>query len=88
MTVANHHPRFVMDFRNGGKLPLIICDQCDKPVDEVAMEVNHYDDMLCFHVKCHGDTDRCKIPRYMVEEGIDLSQGRAFTTKRIVDHSI
>lgn len=70
-------------FPADGKLPTIICDQCDKPVDEVVMEINHYDDMLRFRVKCHGDTDRCDVPRYLVEDGIDLSHGRAFTTKRI-----
>lgn len=64
-------------------LPKITCAVCDKLVDEVEMEVSHYDDFFHFYVKCHGQTDRCKIPRYMIEDGLDLSQGRAFTTKII-----
>lgn len=61
------------------------CAVCDKDVDRMEAQENHYDDTIMYKVWCHGDVDNCSIPRYFFEDNdmrniVDMV---AFGTKRI-----
>lgn len=62
----------------------ITCAICDKPVDQMRMDYDVANGRHIVTVWCHGDTDTCEIPEVELARGqIDVTSGRAFTTKRI-----
>lgn len=61
----------------------VICDLCNKPVDEIMVEQNFQRDSKMFRVTCHGERDYCELSQEDMEYANTIQGARAFTTKRI-----
>lgn len=68
------------------QLPKIMCAICNKEVDEIRILHSMFMDRITFSVRCHGEIDNCEMDgldlRFMKNLN-DLSEGVAFTTKRL-----
>lgn len=67
-------------------MPTIICEHCDKPVDEIEIWYNHARHGSEIVVRCHGETDRMLLPRETLIDMPEIVQveGRAFAHVRLL----
>jgi len=62
----------------------IQCAICNKTVDKVVREKQHYADKFTYTVHCHGDTDTCELTRYEIENSSGrIEPGYAFGDQRL-----
>ncbi len=63
----------------------IICNICNKPVDEILQQENYERAVKMFRVTCHGDRDYCELSQEDIFDSHDIRGARAFMTKRLND---
>jgi hypothetical protein len=69
------------------KWPVVMCAQCNKPVELMEMRDDFLKDEQVLRVRCHGEWDEMRVRLFdLTQEMVDQlnnSQGVAFTTKRL-----
>lgn len=60
----------------------IICDVCNKPIEELIEIQSEYEALYTYIAKCHGATEKVSLS---LEDTIcnKIEAGRAFQTKRL-----
>jgi hypothetical protein len=68
------------------QLPTVICERCDKRVDEIEISENPERRGLEIVVRCHGEKDQMFLPREALIETPEIVQveGRAFAHVRLL----
>lgn len=59
-------------------IPNIICEVCKRQVERTSVEYLQETDEYHFTVFCHGAVDRSVFPVYMIEEGWQITEAKAF----------
>ena len=63
-------------------LPRIICDVCNKPVDNTEIFFKRQENAFYINAYCHGQKDTSLMPMQMVMEQWTIVGARAFKTPK------
>lgn len=56
----------------------LFCAKCQKPVEWWSVSLNPMTENQEWTVRCHGETERAAIPRYMIEDGGKIVEANCF----------
>ena len=60
-----------------------VCDVCNRKVQTIEWWDDYARDVRYFKVTCHGETETAFLPRYMIEDSLSITMGRAFVKERL-----
>lgn len=64
-------------------LPKIICQICNKEVDNIECHQNTRRNSLVFKVRCHGEVDTAELTHHDLASEVNIVEAKAFAQKLI-----